>query len=58
MTSFAESVWAPTKGKGPDLHWGGGALYVRKEEFKDNVTGMLVAFLTVHLCIIGVARST
>ncbi|XP_071947611.1 uncharacterized protein [Antedon mediterranea] len=41
MTAFMESAWSPDKDKnnGRDVQWGGGSLYVDKNELEDDKTG-------------------
>ncbi|XP_071947286.1 uncharacterized protein [Antedon mediterranea] len=41
MTAFSESPWAPDKGEnnGKDMQWGGGTLYVDKDELSNTNTG-------------------
>ncbi|XP_071947593.1 uncharacterized protein [Antedon mediterranea] len=41
MTAFSESAWSPDKGKnnGRDMQWGGGTLYVDKDERADTKSG-------------------
>ncbi|XP_033635769.1 uncharacterized protein LOC117296813 [Asterias rubens] len=41
MTAYSEAAWGPNKGlnNGKDMQWGGGSLFVNKQEKDDDKTG-------------------
>ena len=41
MTAYTERAWSPTRGKnnGRDMQWGGGTLFVSKDEAKNTESG-------------------
>ena len=41
MTAFTEMAWSPTRGNnnGKDMQWGGGTLFVSKDEKANTDTG-------------------
>ena len=61
MTAYSEAAWGPNKGlnNGKDMQWGGGSLFVNKQEKDDEKTGkhfFLFSFLlynTSYLLVLG-----
>ena len=41
LAAYSESSWSPDKGRnnGKDMQWGGGTLFVDREEKQDKETG-------------------